>query len=171
MNKKMLMIAIVIIMVIAGYLYTVPSSPKMSRSAVTGVKVGQTLAPFALDRLDGTKVSVGQSGKVTVLNFWTTWCPPCRDEMPELEKFAKNNQQKVDFYAINIQESAEKISDFMDKNKFTMPVLLDTDGAVGKKFQITAIPTTIIVNKHGVVKYRKSGGMTMNELESIVNSL
>lgn len=173
MGRRTVMIALGIIMAIAGYWYTYHNADidRLPSSAITGVKVGQTLTPFTLDRLDGTQVTVGQAGKITVLNFWATWCPPCQEEMPELEKFAHNNLQKVDFYAINLQESKGKISEFMNKNKYTMPVLLDTDGTMGRKFQVAAIPTTIIINKHGMVKYRKSGSMTMNELEGIINSL
>jgi len=173
MNRKTVMIIIGVIIVALGYWYTRPNvdSNKPSPPTGTGVKVGQTLAPFSLESLDGSQVTVGQPGKITVINFWATWCPPCQEEMPELQIFAQQNQEKVNFYAVNLQESKGKISEFMNKNKYTMTVLLDNDGSVGKKFQVTAIPTTIIVNKHGMVKFRKSGGMTRNELEGIINSL
>jgi len=182
MNKKTLLILIGVIMVILGVLYTQlhvdtskqsPSTvtEKPSPSNTTGMKVGQTLTPFILEDLNGSQVTVGQSGKITVINFWATWCPPCKEEMPELEIFAHENQDKVDFYAVNLLENSGKINDFMSKNKFTMPVLLDKDGAVGKRFQVTAIPTTIIVNKQGMVKFRKSGAMTRVELEGIIKSL
>lgn len=174
MSKRMLIILLGFIMAITGYWYTYSDAGVKKTSPPTakvGVRIGQTLAPFVLEGLDGSQVTVGQPGKITVLNFWATWCPPCKEEMPELERFFRNNQQKVDFYAINLQESNGKISEFMNKNNYTMPVLLDAGGAVGKKFQVTAIPTTIIINKHGMIKYRKSGTMTMNELEGIINSL
>ena len=61
--------------------------------------------------------------------------------------------------------------DSMNTNQYTMPVLLDKEGEIGKRFQVTAIPTTVIINKHGMIKYRKSGAMTLNELEGIINSL
>ena len=167
------MLIIGVIIVALGYWYTRPNveSNKPSPPTGTGIKVGQTLTPFSLESLDGSQVTVGQPGKITVINFWATWCPPCQEEMPELQIFAQQNQEKVNFYAVNLQESKGKISEFMNKNKYTMTVLLDNDGSVGKKFQVTAIPTTIIVNKHGMVKFRKSGGMTRNELEGIINSL
>ena len=173
MNRKKLLIVIFIIMVALGYLYTLGDADanKPLPAGVNGVKLGQTLTPFILESLDGSQVSIGQPGKITVLNFWATWCPPCQEEMPELDIFAQNNQQKVTFYAVNLQEHSEKVRNFMNKNQYTMSVLLDKDGAVGKKFQVTAIPTTIIVNKHGMVKFRKSGAMTKNELEGIINSL
>ena len=174
-NRKTLFIVIVvgIMMVAVGYWYTLLGTDTKKPLPVTGsgVKIGETLTPFILESLDGSQVTIGQPGKITVINFWATWCPPCQEEMPELEIFARENQQKVDFYAVNVQETKGKISDFMNKNKYTMRVLLDKDGAVGKKFQVTGIPTTIIINKHGMVKFRKTGGMTRTELEGIINSL
>lgn len=133
--------------------------------------VGRTPPSFTLESLEGDKVTVGPSDKITVINFWATWCPPCQEEMPELDQFAKKNQQKINFYAINLQESNKKVSDFMNKYKYTMPVLLDKDGVVAKQFLIAAIPTTIIIDKNGLIKHRQSGAMTMSELEEIINSL
>lgn len=144
---------------------------RLSPTLGTGGKVGQMLAPFTLDSLNGSKVTVEKSGKIIVINFWATWCPPCQEEMPDLEIFAQRNRQKVDFYAVNLHESEEKVKKFMNTNQYTMPVLLDKEGEIGKRFQVTAIPTTVIINKHGMIKYRKSGAMTLNELEGIINSL
>jgi len=174
MKKKVLVIALGMMLAVISFLYAHGASAdgEQSLSPVdTGVRVGQVLPEFTLTSLEGQQVTVKPSGKITVINFWATWCPPCQEEMPELNSFSQGNQQKVDFYAINLQESQEKVREFMDINNYAMPVLLDENGAVGKKFQIKTIPTTLIVNKHGVIKYRKSGTMTRNELEGIINSL
>ena len=173
MSRKKLLIVIGVIIALFGYWYTHldADTNKASPSTGAGVKIGQTLPPFNLENLDGSQATVGQPGKITVINFWATWCPPCREEMPELETFFLKNQQKVNFYAVNMQESSEKINIFLSNKKYTMPILLDKDGSVGKIFQVTAIPTTIIVNKSGMVKYRKAGAMSRNELEDIINSL
>lgn len=171
MGRKMLVILLGIILAAVGVWYVGLSATDSKPQQTTDAKVGKASPSFTLDSLDGTKVTVGQSGRITVINFWATWCPPCLEEMPELEEFAKKNQQKINFYAVNLKESNEKVSDFMDKHKYTMPVLLDKDGGVAKQFQITAIPTTIIVDKNGLIKHRQSGAMTRNELEGIINSL
>lgn len=173
-NRRNIIFAVFLIMLASGYYWYShfdANTNKTSASPGTGVRVGQNLAPFNLDSLTGSEVTVGQSGKIIVINFWATWCPPCQEEMPDLEVFAQRNRQKIDFYAVNLHESEEKIKSFMNANHYTMPVLLDKDGAVAKNFQVTAIPTTIIINKHGMIKYRKSGAMTINELEGIINSL
>jgi len=173
MGRRMLVILLGIILVAAGVWYVgfSATNPKLQPTADLGARVGKKMPTFTLDSLQGTQVTIGQPGKITVINFWATWCPPCLEEMPELEEFAKKNKQKIDFYAVNLQESNGKVSDFMNKHKYTMPVLLDKDGVVAKQFQIAAIPTTIIVDKNGLIKHRQSGAMTMNELEGIINSL
>jgi len=173
MNKRNSLIVITVLIVVIGYLYTLheANTIKIMPPSETSINTEKILTPFNLESLDGSQITVGQPGKITVINFWATWCPPCREEMPELQIFAQKNQQKVNFYAINLQESTEKISVFMNKNQYTMPVLLDKDGGIGKKFQVTAVPTTIITNKQGVIKFRKAGAMTNNELEGIINSL
>ncbi len=174
MKQKILMITLGSILAVVSFLYTHGVSADWEDAlpaADVGVRVGQALPEFSLPSLDGQEVAVRPSGKITVINFWTTWCPPCQEEMPELDAFAQGNQEKVNFYAVNLQESQEKVKTFMDGNGYTMPVLLDEEGDMGKKFQIRTIPTTLIVNKHGVIKFRKSGPMTRGELEGIINSM
>ena len=169
----MILVISLIFFAVGYYWYThvEGEGSRLSPTLGTGGKVGQLLATFTLDSLTGYKVTVEKSGKIIVINFWATWCPPCQEEMPDLEIFAQRNKQKVDFYAVNLHESEEKVKKFMNTNQYTMPVLLDKEGEIGKRFQVTAIPTTVIINKHGMIKYRKSGAMTLNELEGIINSL
>jgi cytochrome c biogenesis protein CcmG/thiol:disulfide interchange protein DsbE len=174
MNRKLILILVGLIVITGGYWYGRVADTGENKSPTSNdssVRVGKVLTPFTLVGLDGSSVTLGQPGKITVINFWATWCPPCQEEMPEMEAFATHNREKVDFYAVNLKESQDKIRDFMNKNKYTMPVLLDKEGEIGAKFQISAIPTTVIINKHGMIKYRKSGGMTRSELEGIINSL
>lgn len=174
MGRKLFAVIVGITLVVAGFLYVKNSEPEVQKpqaSSDIGVRVGKNSPVFTLTSLEGDKVTVGQAGKITVINFWATWCPPCQEEMPELDLFAKKNQQKINFYAINLQESNGKVSEFMNKSKYTMPVLLDKDGIVAKQFQVAAIPTTIIIDKTGIIKHRQSGAMTMNELDGIINSM
>jgi len=173
MGRRYIMIGVGIAIIVTGCWYALLNthSAKRPSSNEYGIKVGQTLNGFTLNNLQGSSVLVGETDKIIVIHFWATWCHPCLEEMPELESFSKRNRNKIQFYAINVQESMKEINDFMTKNQYTMTVLLDEDGDATKQFQITDIPTTIIVNKHGMIKYRKPGSMTMNEIEGIVNSL
>jgi len=173
MNRINLLFIVGVAMAVVSYWYTLLDTDIHKPSPVTGtgIKVGQILPPLSLEGLDGSPVKISPSGKIIVLNFWATWCKAYREEMPGIEKFYQQNQKKVEFYAINSQDSRGEIIDFMTRSQYTMTVLLDKDGIVGEKFQVTAIPTTIIINKHGMIKYHKSGAITRTELEGIVNSL
>lgn len=173
-RKQYVYAGIAVLLVIAGIWYMMASNSGKQESVTsveTGVNVGNTVPAFTLNSLAGQPVTIAKSDKVTILNFWATWCPPCREEMPELNRFVQNNGQTVAFYAINLQEPAEKVNDFINKNQYTMTVLLDKDGMISNKFQIKAIPTTIIIDKAGIIKYRKSGGVTASELEGAIKGM
>ncbi|MCX7781414.1 MAG: TlpA family protein disulfide reductase [Negativicutes bacterium] len=177
MSKRWTYILAVVIIAIAAGWFLRPSNPDVSPSGdksaktATGVLVDNRMPEFKLAALDGKQISVGAPGKITVVNFWATWCPPCRAEMPELNEFARKHAAKVNFYAVNIQEPADKVGDFMKQQNFTMPVLLDKEGEVARTFRVSAIPTTIITDKQGVIRYRKSGTVTLSELEGVINGL
>ncbi len=128
--------------------------------------------PLTLSDLDGNTVHVKPGdGKIYVLNFWATWCPPCRGEMPELDEFAKKHKKDLAFYAINLQESKGKVQGFLSDNGFSMPVLLDADGKAGNAYQIRAIPTTIVIDGKGKVAARHTGAVTQDQLESILKDV
>lgn len=133
--------------------------------------MGKQVPQFNLQDINGKGVQIGQPGKVTVLNFWTSWCPSCREEMPELQQFATAHRSDVDYWGINIQETADKVSAFVVNNNYTMPVLLDTDGSVAATFQINAIPTTLVIDRTGIIRFRKLGGVTQAELENVLHGL
>ncbi|HWR06954.1 TlpA disulfide reductase family protein [Sporomusa sp.] len=177
MPKRFIILAVTVItMTIAiGFVAMQPANlPKTETnkpSADSGVTVGKMLPGFTLSALDGKPTKVTPAGQIIVLNFWETWCPPCREEMPELAKFAQKYGSNVSFYLINIQESNTKVAEFLTQNKYTMNVLLDTNGEVAKTFHINAIPTTLVVDQQGTIKYRKSGPVTVAELEGVLNGL
>ncbi len=146
------------------------AKPPASPSAETGVTPGKSAPRFALDGLDGPKVAAPVAGKVTVLNFWATWCPPCREELPELDRFARDNPS-IAFYAVDIEEPAAKVQAFVKQNGYTFPVLLDVSGGVAQIYRISAVPTTVVIDKAGVVKFRVSGPVTAAMLAGVVKGL
>lgn len=164
MKNRFGVIAILTLVLASSVLFCSPVSTAFA--AEVGITVGKTAPAFSLQDLNGKTVQVGSNGKITVINFWATWCPPCRAEMPELDAFAEKHKGKILFAAVNLRESAETVKGFINKAGFSMPVLLDKDGRVGGKYGIRAIPTTIILDSNGVIKYRKSGRVTSAELEA-----
>jgi thiol-disulfide isomerase/thioredoxin len=101
--------------------------------------------------MNGRNVSLSDfRGKIVFLNFWTTWCPTCRIEMPSMEKLHRKLKDK-DFamVTVNLQESASQVKTFFKEFKLTFTALLDLTGEVGVAFGIRAIPTTYILDKTG----------------------
>ncbi len=104
-----------------------------------------------LEDINGNYVSLSDfRGKIVFLNFWATWCPTCRIEMPSMEKLHQKFKDK-DFamVTINIQESASQVKKFFENFKLTYTALLDTTGEVAAGFSIRSIPTTFILDKSG----------------------
>ncbi len=107
-------------------------------------------ADFTLTDLHNKKVTLSQlRGKVVMVNFWATWCPPCRAEMPDLDKiYARFKPHGLVILSIS-DEDAAKVNSFISKNDYHPPVLIDADDAVHKRFHVEGIPKTFIFNRDG----------------------
>ena len=106
-----------------------------------------------LPDLNAKPVSFSEfKGKIVFVNFWATWCPPCREEMPAMEKLHTRLKNK-DFVmvAVDLMEPASKVEAFFQEFKLTFMALLDTNGEVGSLFGIRSIPTTLILDKNGMI--------------------
>lgn len=115
---------------------------------------GKAAPDFTLPRLDGTSANLSSHlGKeVVVLDFWASWCPPCRKGLPVLDSLAKSLKgQPVAIYAINIRESKALVTEFARLEKLTLPILLDDTGLVADDYGVTTIPQTVIIDRSGQV--------------------
>jgi len=116
---------------------------------------------FTLEDVQGNKVSLADyKGKVVILNFWATWCPPCIEEMPSMEKL--HQRYKGDDFvllAVNVEENSRKIvQKFLKKNPYTFPVLLDLDARVQQMYGAYRFPETVIINRNGDIVTKVLGG-------------
>ncbi|GFP77418.1 TlpA family protein disulfide reductase [Clostridium fungisolvens] len=125
---------------------------------------------FKLKTLDGKEISLSDfKGKRVFLNFWATWCPPCRQEMPELEKlYQESNDSDLVILTINLGEDNKTVRSFMDKNKYNFNVALDLDQSVAIKYNIVSIPTSILIDSEGNLVSKKIGPMTLEEMNAFV---
>jgi len=116
--------------------------------------VGDKAPDFTLSDLQGNKVSLNEllKGKEIILNFWASWCPECREEMPQLDKFAKLYSDRVEIVGINTMESKEQAASFVNAKGISYRILLDSKGEVVKIYGIVGIPTNILINKDGLIK-------------------
>ncbi len=124
------------------------------------MKISQALpVEIKLKDLNGQPVSLSDfRGNIVFLNFWTTWCFDCRIEMPHMEKLHQQFKNKeFEMVAVNLQEPVAQVKQFFKDYTLTFTALLDPDGEVGAHFRITAIPTTFILNKQGLIIGKVTG--------------
>jgi peroxiredoxin len=137
-----------------------------AHSLMAGEK--QTLPPvansfpapaFELRDIDGKIHHIKDyRGKVVVLNFWATWCPPCRYEMPSMERARKKLlQDKVVILAVNVGENEDTIFEFTGNYPVEFPLLMDQSGNIIKQYPVVGLPTTYIINPQGIVTHRAVG--------------
>jgi len=122
--------------------------------------VGKPAPDFALDLLDGSKFRLSEAkGAVVVLDFWATWCGPCLQAMPQVDRVAREFKDRgVRLVAVNLQESPKEITAMLERHKMSLTVALDRDGVVANKYAATAIPQTVIVGPDGKVERLFIGG-------------
>jgi peroxiredoxin len=113
---------------------------------------GQMAPDFSLPLVSGETVSLASHrGKdVVILDFWASWCPPCREGLPLLDKVARSQEgAPVAIYAVNIREGRNLVSEFARTNQLTLPILLDNTGVVADDYGVTGIPQTVIIDRSG----------------------
>lgn len=140
----------------------------------TALKISKTKAmDFKLKDLNGNEVSLSDyKGKKVFLNFWATWCSPCRSEMPEMEKlYQETKNSDLIILAVNLDEDKETVQKFMSSNKYNFPVLLDTDNIVASKYRIVSIPTSFFIDKEGNIADKHIGPMTIEDMKNYINNI
>jgi peroxiredoxin len=122
------------------------------------VEVGQTAPDFKLQDLNGKEVSLEQyRGKIVILDFWQTTCPPCRISMPVLDKLEDDYSGKLSVLAVNLGDQKEIVREYILEQNLHSRVLLDSDHAVGERFGTVYIPTQYLIDQSGVVRYVSAG--------------
>jgi thiol-disulfide isomerase/thioredoxin len=99
-----------------------------------------------------------QAGQAVLLNFWASWCEPCRAEMPALQRLAARHAQAgLQVLAVNFRESSDTVRRFMSTTGMTLPVLMDADGSAAKSLGIGIFPTTVVIDRRGRIRLTVSG--------------
>lgn len=105
--------------------------------------------------LDGKPFDLSKvKASVIVLDFWATWCPPCRKGLPLLQRYedwAQKNKKSVAVFAVNLREKEGKIRAFWKKQGYRMPVLIDADGQIGQSYGVTGIPQTVVIHNGKII--------------------
>lgn len=143
---------------------------ELSGDEEVGTKVGMRAPDLLLQTMDGEVVSLSDfKGKKVLLNFWATWCPPCRDEMPDMVDFYDAYGDDVEIVAVNVtysETNPEGIQPFLDEFGVDFTVLKDEDGLVSDSvFGVHVLPTSYIINRDGVIMNLARGPLTYELME------
>ena len=132
---------------------------------------------FSLDDMDGEQHSLRDyRGKVIMLNFWATWCPPCRREIPSMESIYQDMGDKgFVVLGVNQFETPDHVFAYMGQLSVfpTFPILFDPDSRISERYAVKGLPTTLLINRQGEVVYRAAGGRDFDhpEVRAIVEKL
>lgn len=122
---------------------------------------------FTLQTVDGETVSLSDyRGRPVVLNFWATWCTPCREEMPLLQdSYEAHAEEGLVVIGVNVRETPEAIERFLDEVIIDFPILLDSDTAVVNRYLVTSLPMTFFIDRNGRLRTLVVGGMSREVLD------
>jgi len=167
--KKILFVALFVFMMtvhVSGQNRTIPAAviKAFTEAGIQTAREGIDPTEFTLPLLDGTRITLSQyKGKVVFLNFWAEWCGPCRSEMPSIEAvYQKLKDKGLVVLAVNLGDSRNKISAFMNEYKLNFPAVIDERSATGSYYNIQAIPTTYIIDRRGLIIARLVGSINWN---------
>lgn len=168
--KRSLIILNIVVIVLFVWMGQKQHGFEMNNDGPTLPLVGYLAPSFSLESFDGEQISYDNDllalGKPILINFWASWCPPCKAEMPDLVEVAEAFEHEVTFIGINvaIQDSMSQSKEFLARYHVQYMNLIDPNGDVSRLYQVPPIPTTLVIDKDGTVVYRKLGGMTKSEM-------
>ena len=148
----------------------------VDRSTEEGLTQGDVAPDFTLTTLDGKKVQLSDlKGKKVIVNFWATWCPPCKAEMPHMQNFYDefSKDENVEILAVNLTngDKVESVQNFVKDYGLTFPIPMDEEGMVGQTYQAITIPTSYMIDTKGRIQNKIVGPMDENMIKEFVSNL
>ena len=129
-------------------------------------------APAPISMFDGSTRELSDLGtEIVVLNFWATWCAPCVKEMPELERFWQENKETVSLIGVAVSTPELAVSGFIHRVGVQYPIATDEDGVLTRKYNVSLLPTTVLVNPDGEELLNHRGVITKDQLEQAVERI
>jgi thiol-disulfide isomerase/thioredoxin len=141
--------------------------------AAPAARLGSPAPDFTLKTPEGAPVQLSQlKGKPVFVNFWATWCGPCREEMPAMQElYERYADQGLVILAINMEEDAARVQRWINEGGSTFTFVLDSDGEQVKRYNVNAAPTSYFVGRDGVIRDLKLGQISRAEMQAKVEKL
>ncbi len=161
--RRILFLVMVVLIGYALY-HTVIQDGKSQMAA------GEKAPNFELSTLDGKTVQLSDyKGKAILLNFWGTWCEPCRTEMPALQKaYEKYHKDSFVVLSVNIAETDVAVSSFANQYGLDFPILMDRNRDITRLYQVGSIPSTFFIDKDGKISKKVEGSLHLNQLHEYI---
>lgn len=145
-------------------------------SLTIGINKGNIAPEFELKTLDGESVKLSDfRGKKLIVNMWATWCPPCRAEMPDMQKFYdKYKDEDVAILSVNMttsEKSVDDISKFLNEFEITFPVVLDEENKVAMTYQTFSLPTSYIIDSKSIIQQKVTGPMNYEMMDKMISEI
>ncbi|AMM92920.1 TlpA disulfide reductase family protein [Peribacillus simplex] len=176
MIKKIIASVVLLSLITIAIVQAMDNEPKGKdeKDSLGGLKIGAKAPDFNLKTLDGKQVELSDyKGKKVMLNFWATWCPPCKKEMPDMEKYTQQAGDDVVVLAVNIDPEND-VKSFVNNNGITFTIPLDSQSAknpVNDLYNISFIPTTYFIDKKGIIRNKVISPMQLTDMERNINSM
>ncbi|WP_010301203.1 thiol-disulfide oxidoreductase ResA [Kurthia senegalensis] len=169
-TKKWLRGTVLVILMMA-IVYTIYSA--VTKEERQALQVGDVAPDFELVDLNGERHHLKEyKGTGVILNFWGTWCPPCKREMPAFNKqYAAYQDSGVEILSINIAQSELEVSQFIEEYQLKFPVMIDTKKSVMRAYGVDPLPTTIGISKTGEITEIVTGEMTEQHIQKLMQSV
>lgn len=147
--------------------------PNTGKTAGLGIAIGQAAPDFELQTIEGKSYKLSDlKGKPVMINFFATWCPPCRAEMPALqEAFAEYEAEGFIILAVNLNESDVAIRSFIERYNLTFPIIVDKQDKVSKAYDIVPLPTSYFVDRNGIVQGKWTGEIRKEQLRALIKKI
>ncbi|WP_264739135.1 peroxiredoxin family protein [Cytobacillus firmus] len=173
MFKKMFAAAVLLIITTAIFVVQAVEKDEVESHPVnqTGLGIGLKAPDFELKNLQGETVKLSDySGKKVMLNFWATWCPPCKAEMPDIQKFYTQRGNEIVILAVNIDPQSD-VAGFAEEMRVNFPILLDVNEKASNDYQIITIPTTFFIDEEGIIRNKYLSAMSLEIMNQYIDEM
>ncbi|MGE7760501.1 TlpA disulfide reductase family protein [Peribacillus sp. NPDC097895] len=176
MVKKIIAAVVLLSLITVAIVQAMGNEPTKNdeKDSLGGLNIGAKAPNFSLETLDGKQVELSDyKGKKVMLNFWATWCPPCKKEMPDMQKYSQQAGDDVVILAVNIDPEND-VRAFAEENGITFTIPLDSQSAknpVNELYKILSIPTTYFIDKEGIIRHKVISAMQLKDMERNINSM
>ena len=181
MKNKRIAILAPFLVFLTLFIYTQPEKKPITEESVpasvnTGFNEGKSAPNFELKTQDGQSIHLSDyRGQKVLLNFWASWCPPCKSEIPDLNEFyIEHEKQKMTILSVNMtysEKNKQTVKSFHHMYKIKYPVLLDQTGNIAKLYGIITIPTSYFIDSNGIIQKRVIGPLEKETIENLMDSM